>query len=43
MNNQINKYIIKAKDNDVSITNTAIKLVYDERNVMKKTTIRHRA
>ena len=43
MNNQINKYIIKAKDNDVSITNTAIKLVDDERNVMNKTTIRQRA
>ena len=41
MNNQINKYITKARDNDAEIINTAIKLSDDERNVMNKQTICH--
>ena len=36
INNQINKYIIKTRDNDVAIINTAIKIVDDEGNVMNK-------
>ena len=36
MTNQINKHILKAKDNDAAISNTAIKLADDERNVMDK-------
>ena len=36
INNQINKYIIRAKDNDAAIINTAIKLADDERSVLKK-------
>ena len=43
MTNQINKHILKAKDNDAAISNTAIKLADDERNVMDKTTIHQRA
>ena len=36
MNNQINKCIIKTRDNDAAIINTAIELADDECNVMKK-------
>ena len=43
MNNKIYKNIIKAKDNDTAIINTAIKLAYDECSVMKKTTIHQRS
>ena len=39
MNNRINKYIIKDRDNDAAIINTAIKLAYSERSVMNKPTI----
>ena len=39
MTSQINKHIIKAKDNDTAIINTAIKLAADERNAMNKTTM----
>ena len=42
MNNQINKYIIKARDNDTAIINTVIKLADYERNVMNKPTILQR-
>ena len=41
-NNQINKYIIKNRDNDAEIINTAIKLADDERNVTNKPKIRQR-
>ena len=40
--NQINRHIIKAKDNSAAIINTAIKLADNERNVMNKTTIHQR-
>ena len=43
MNNQIKKYITKARDNDAAIINTTIKLAHDERNIMNKPTIRQRA
>ena len=43
MTNQINKHILKAKDNDGAIINTAIKLADNERNVMNKRTIHQRA
>ena len=39
MNKQIEKNIIKAKDNDTAIINAAIKLADDERSAMKKSTI----
>ena len=39
-NNQINKYIIKNRDNDAVIINESIKISDDERNVMNKPTIR---
>ena len=42
-NNHIKNYIIKNRDDDAAIINTAIKLVDDEHNVMNKTTIRQRA
>ena len=42
MNIQIDKNIIKAKDNGASIINAAIKLAYDEHSVMNKTTIHQR-
>ena len=42
MNNQINKYIIKARYNDAAIINTTIKLAGDECKVMNKPTIRQR-
>ena len=40
--NQINKYIIKTRDNDAAITNIAIKPADDERNIMNKPTILQR-
>ena len=43
MNNQISKYFIRTRDDDVSIINTAIELEDDERNVINKPTIRQRA
>ena len=43
MNTHIKKYIIKTKDNDATIINTAIKLADDECNVMNNSTIRQRA
>ena len=36
MNNQIEKIIIKTRDNDAAIINTAIKIVDNERSVMGK-------
>ena len=42
MNNQIDKNIIKAKDNDAAIIIAAIELADDERSVMNKTTIHQR-
>ena len=41
--NKNNQNIIKTRDNDTVIINTAIKLVDDECNVMNKPTIRQRA
>ena len=43
MNKQIDKTIIKAKDNDTAIINAVIKLADDERSAMKKSTIHQRA
>ena len=43
MNNQIDKNIIKAKDNDAAIINATLELADDERSAMNKTTIHKRA
>ena len=43
MNDQIDKKIIKAEDNDAAIINTAIELADDEHSSRNKTTIHQRS
>ena len=43
MNNQIDKNIIKTRDNDAEIINATIELADDERSVMNKPKIHQRA
>ena len=43
INNTVNKNITNTRNNDATIINADIELADDERNVMNKTTINHRA